>query len=343
MNRVKFPLFIFVFIFLFSSLILANSGQTHKEVLKLMGSRFEITAVSADSILAWNSINAAIEEIRRIEKLISSWDPNSQTSKINRNAGIKPVIVDSELFELIKRSKKVSELTGGMFDISFASIDKVWKFDDSMTQIPTEEEIAASVSKISYENIILNEENSTVFLKNEGMKIGFGGIGKGYAANRAKAVMATMGVSHGVVNASGDLITWGKQENGQDWSIAIADPKDKIKIFGWLNISDQAVVTSGNYENFVEFNGKRYGHIINPKTGMPATGTKSVTIICPDVELADALATAVFILGENEGVELINQLNGIECLFINDEDEIITSKNLKLNFDKNVNTIHNIK
>ena len=343
MNRIKFSVTILTYIFLISFIILVNGKQTHKKVLKLMGSRFEITAVSADSILAWNSVNAAIEEITRIEKLISSWDPNSQTREINRDAGIKPVAVDSELFELIRRSKKVSELTGGMFDISFASIDKIWKFEGSTTQLPSKKEITASVSKINYENIILDEKHSTVFLKEEGMRIGFGGIGKGYAANRAKAVMVSMGISNGVVNAGGDLITWGKQENGQDWSIAIADPKDKNKIFGWLNISDQAVVTSGDYEKFVEFDGKRYGHIINPKTGMPATGTKSVTIICPDAELADALATAVFILGENKGVDLINQLNGIECLLINNRDEIITSKNLQLNFEKNVTTIHKIK
>jgi thiamine biosynthesis lipoprotein len=164
------------------------------------------------------------------------------------------------------------------------------------------------------------------------MKIGFGAIGKGYAANRAKKLMQSMGIENGVVNASGDLISWGNQADGREWSIAISDPKDKHKTIGWLNVSNQAVVTSGNYEKFVEFDCVRYSHIINPRTGMPATGTKSVTIICPDAEIADALATSVFILGENDGIELINKLNGIECFLITDKDELKNSQNLKLNY-----------
>ena len=344
MKRMRYFSSLAICLFILNFLIELNASQTstHKKVLRLMGSRFEITAVNPDSILAWNSINVAVAEISRIEKLISSWDPNSQTSKINLNAGIKPVPVDSELFQLIRRCKKVSKLTGGLFDISFASIDKVWKFDGSMTRMPTEEEIAASVSKINYENIILDEKNSTVFLKEVGMKIGFGGIGKGYAANKAKAMMVSMGIASGVVNAGGDLIAWGKQENGQDWNVGITDPKDKTKIIGWLNISDQAVVTSGDYEKFVEFNGKRYGHIINPKTGMPASGINSVTIICPDAELADALATAVFVLGIKDGIDLINQLNGIEGVVINDQDLIFSSKNIQMNLEQEI-PIYKIK
>lgn len=299
-----------------------------------MGSRFEIVAVSADAALAWRGINAAIAEIERIERLISSWDPASQTSEINRNAGIRPVKVDRELFELIRRSKKVSQLTGGIFDISFASVDQIWKFDGSMTHPPTAAEMAASVSKINYENIILDDAASTVFLRDSGMKIGFGAIGKGYAANKAKAVMQQLGIENGVVNAGGDLNAWGVRANGQPWEIGITDPKDKTQTIGWLQISNTAVVTSGNYEKFVEFDGKRYSHIIHPKTGMPVSGTKSVTIVCPDAELADALATSVFILGETDGVALIDRLNGIECLLINDNDQIFTSKNLQLNYTK---------
>jgi len=135
------------------------------------------------------------------------------------------------------------------------------------------------------------------------MKIGFGAIGKGYAANQAKKIMKEMGITNGLINASGDLIGWGNQENGKPWQIAVTDPKDKKRNLGWLDINDMAVVTSGNYEKFVEFDGKRYSHIINPKTGYPAFGTKSVTIVCPDAELADALATAIFILGKKEGLD----------------------------------------
>lgn len=333
----------FLLIALITSItIYCNAQQemsAYKQILKLMGTRFEITAVSDNEDLAINSIDSAISEIKRIEKLISSWDSNSQTALINNNAGIKPVKVDIELIDLIIRSKKISDLTGGVFDVSFASVDKLWKFDGTQDTVPSEIEIKKSVSKINYKNIIVDREKSTVFLKEKGMKIGFGAIGKGYAANRAKSKMQSMGIKNGVVNAAGDLITWGKMENDNDWSIGIANPKEKDKIMGWLVISDMAVVTSGNYEKFFISNGKKkYSHIINPKTGWPATGTKSVTIICPDAEIADALATSVFILGPIDGIKLINQLKNIECLIVTDNDEIVKSSGLKLSYYNTDNT-----
>ncbi|MTI40711.1 FAD:protein FMN transferase [Fulvivirga lutimaris] len=309
--------------------------QSQKKVLLLMGSRFELTAIDEDINLANQGIEAAIEEITRIEKLISSWDPNSQTSLVNKMAGVEAVKVDKELFELIKRSKKISALTNGAFDISYASMDKIWKFDGSVTKLPTEEEIKASVSKINYHDIILDEENQTVFLKNNGMKIGFGAIGKGYAANKGRKIMLELGIKSGIVNAGGDLITWGKEANGNDWSIGIADPKNKTHVLAWITVGQMAVVTSGNYEKFIDIDGQRYSHIIDPITGYPVRGLKSVTIICPDAELADALATSTFILGKEKGLSLINQLKGVEVLLVDDNDNISTSDNLKLNYYEN--------
>jgi len=320
------------FICIFSSLIFSQQKlEAHKKILKLMGTRFEIIAVTENKNLADRSISAAIKEISRIEELISSWSPNSQTSEINRNAGLKPVKVDWELYQLIKRSKKVSDLTNGHFDISFASIDKIWKFDGSMTQLPTRQELRESISKINYKDIILSEEDSTVYLKNKGMKIGFGGIGKGYAANRAKQVMIKNGISNGVVNASGDINAWGKDEKNNDWGIAITDPNDKTNNLAWLNISNKSIVTSGNYEKFTVIEGKSYTHIINPKTGMPVSNTTSVTIISPDAEFGDALSTAVFILGEKKGIELTNKLKNVECVLVNSENQIVTSTGIYLN------------
>ncbi|MDN5204515.1 FAD:protein FMN transferase [Fulvivirgaceae bacterium BMA10] len=306
--------------------------KTHHEVLKLMGSRFEITAISEKEALAVQAVKAGIDEIRRIEKLISSWDPASQTSEVNRQAGIKPVAVDQELFDLINRAKKISTLTDGAFDISYASMDKIWKFDGSMKTLPDPDLVKNSVARIDFKNIMLDPEKGTVFLKEKGMKIGFGAIGKGYAANKAKSIMLSLGIQNGLVNAGGDLIAWGKKADGSDWQIGIANPKDKEGIFSWLTINEMAVVTSGDYERFVMFDGKRYAHIIDPRTGYPVSETKSVTIICPDAELADALATSVFVLGEKQGLNLINQLKGIECLIVNKDDEIKTSDNLDLNY-----------
>lgn len=318
-----------------SQFILAqdNALIAQKKILKLMGSRFEVTAVAHDKQLAWDAINAGISEMERIEKLISSWDKNSQTSEINRQAGIQSVKVDKELYDLIFRAKKVSQLTQGAFDISFASMDRIWKFDGSMTAMPDAATIAQARAKINWENIEMNADEYTVFLKEKGMKIGFGAIGKGYAANRAKAIMKTMtGIHGGLVNASGDLISWGKSADGKGWLINIINPKDKEVALGYLQINDLSVVTSGDYERFVLFDNNRYAHIIDPRTGYPTTGIKSVTLVCPDAELADALATSVFVLGKENGLILINQLKGVECLIVTDDDEILTSENLKLNY-----------
>lgn len=304
--------------------------QAYKQIVKLMGVRFELTAVSGSEAVAHQAINSAILEIELLESVISSWDPGSQTSEINRQAGIKPVKVDPVLFNLIGRSKKISELSEGVFDISFASVNSIYTFDGGEHILPTGDEIAASVGKIDFRNIILNEPDQTVFLAEKGMRIGFGAIGKGLAANVAKKKMLALGINSGMVNAGGDLVTWGVNENNQDWNIGIANPKFKSEVLGWLVISDLAVVTSGNYEKYFTSHGVKYAHIINPKTGYPASGTKSVTIVCPDPELADALATTVFILGHEEGIELVNKLKNVECLLVKDNDELLTSNGLLL-------------
>ncbi|TXD48453.1 FAD:protein FMN transferase [Polaribacter sp. IC073] len=295
-----------------------------------MGSRFEITVVVNNSAEANKYIDIAVTEITRIEKLISSWNINSQTSAINKNAGISPVKVDTELLSLIERAIRISKITDGAFDISYASMDKIWKFDGSMKIMPSEEKIKASIAKVGFQNILVDKVKSTVFLKLKGMKIGFGAIGKGYAADKAKTLLISKGVIAGIINASGDMSTWGKQPNGKEWQVAITNPINKHKVFALFPLSNGAVVTSGNYEKYVNFNGKRYAHIINPRTGYPSSGIVSVTIFAPKAELADALATSVFVMGKEAGVDRINQLLKIECIIIDDKGNITTSKNIEI-------------
>jgi len=316
-------------LFIFLSFNLQSQSIFTKNAL-LMGSDFEITIVVKNESNANFLLDLAINEISRIEQLISSWDKSSQTSLINLNAGIKPVKVDKELFDLIVRSLKISELSQGAFDISYASLDKVWYFDKEMLEMPSKEEIIKSVSKVGYRNIILNKENQTVFLKTKGMKIGFGAIGKGYAADMAKSILVKNEVKSGIINASGDLTAWGKKPSEKDWMVAIVNPLNKAKIFSWLPIKNKAVVTSGNYERFINFNDKSYSHIIDPRTGYPSEGILSVTIFTEKAELADALATSVFVLGQEIGMNLINQLNGIDCIIINDKNKILKSKNIEI-------------
>lgn len=322
----------FIFIFLLVGLSFSLKAQlaTYRTTL-LMGSRFDLTVVAATEAEGNAYIDTAIAEITRIEKLISDWDPSSQTSEINRNAGIRPVKVDKELFDLIQRSIAISKLTDGAFDISYASMDKIWKFDGSMTVMPSPEEIQASVERVGYEKIILDLDSQTVFLSEKGMKIGFGAIGKGYAADKAKQLLMEKGVVAGIINASGDMNTWGKQPDGTDWMVAITNPMNKDNAFGILPLKQGAVVTSGDYEKFVEFDGIRYGHIINPKTGYPATGIISVTIFAASAELADALATAVFVLGTEVGLDRINQLPEVECIIVDAQGKIYTSTHITIN------------
>ena len=302
-----------------------------KKAMKLMGNRFEISVVAESENYAIECIDDAVNEIRRIEKLLTTFDESSQTNSINRNAGIEPVIVDREVFELISRSKKISELTQGAFDITYGSVDKrIWNFDQNMTSLPDPAIARKLVRLINYENIILDKNNSTVFLREKGMRIGFGGIGKGYAADKAKSLLIQKGISSGIVNASGDLTVWGKQPDGETWTIGIADPNAARHAFSSLELTNTSIATSGNYEKFILVDGKKFSHTIDPKTGMPVTGIKSVTIIAPMAELADALATPVMIMGIKVGLNMINQLKGIACIIVDDDDNIHTSENIKL-------------
>ncbi|WP_298516994.1 FAD:protein FMN transferase [uncultured Kordia sp.] len=308
----------------------SNAQESYKRTLKLMGSRFDISVMANTKAEGNTYINMAVAEISRIEKLISSWDKNSQTSLVNKNAGIQAVKVDAELFQLIERSIQISKLTNGAFDISYASMDRIWKFDGSMTEMPSAEAIQQSVAKVGYENIILNKEKQTVFLKHKGMKIGFGAIGKGYAADKAKKLLQTQNVKAGIINASGDLSTWGTQIDGKDFKVAIKNPLNKNKVFAMIPIKEQAIVTSGNYEKQVEFNGKKYTHIIDPRTGYPSSGIVSVSVLAPSAELADALATSIFVTGKDVGLHMVNQLNNIECIIVDATGKIHYSTNINI-------------
>ena len=304
-------------------------GQiVHKKKLSMLGSPFEITVIAKDTIEGNYFADLAVAEVKRIENQISDWIPTTQISEINKNAGKKAIKVDDEVFELVQRAIKISKLTNGAFDISYASMDKIWKFDGSMKEMPSPEAIKKSVEKIGYQNIILDDKEKTIFLKLEGMKLGLGGIGQGYIADKVKALLQNKGCTSGIVNVSGDINTWGKQLDGKPWTIGIINPMNKNKVFATFPIEDSAVETSGSYEKFVMFNGIRYSHIIDPRTGYPATGIVSVSVFAKQTEVADALATGIFVLGIEVGLDLVNQLKGIQCIIVDDKGKIHTSKGI---------------
>ena len=296
-----------------------------------MGNQFELTAVHESLEVCKQAVEIGILEVRRIEALLTTFSEDSITASINNNAGLQPIQVPNEVFHLIERCQRISNLTQGAFDITYGSVDKTyWNFDTKMTQLPDPKIAKKAVKLVDYRNLVLDAKEKTVFLKYKGMRIGFGGIGKGYAAEMAKKVMNAKGAESGVVNAAGDLTAWGNQINGRPWTIGIADPNHKQNLFSQFEISNKSVATSGDYEKYVIIDGRRYSHTIDPVTGMPAHGLKSVTIICGNAELADALTTPIIVMGRDAGLHMINQLNGVEAIIIDQNDKICYSKNIKI-------------
>ncbi|RYY47715.1 MAG: FAD:protein FMN transferase [Chitinophagaceae bacterium] len=298
---------------------------------KLMGNSFSFTVLAADKSFADACMEKAIVEVRRIEALFSTYQPGSQVNQVNDAAGIKAVAVDEEVYNLTERSLRISRLTDGAFDLSYGSIDKrLWNFDQTMRSLPGREQAKKMVRLIDYRKIILDPVAKTIFLQDIGMRIGFGGIGKGYAADAAAALLQQLGIRSGLVNASGDIKAWGAQTDGLPWKIGISHPDNRLLPLAWLSLNNNAIATSGNYEKFVCIKGKKYSHTINPITGMPATGIKSVTVIAPNAELADAMATPVTIMGTKAGINLLDQLPGFAGIIIDDNDKIFSTKNIQL-------------
>jgi FAD:protein FMN transferase len=329
---------ILFFILLLHLSFIGKSQEKFTRTLKLMGCHYDITVIAQNQPEADRYIDLAANEVTRIEKLISEWDSTTQISIVNKYAGIKPVKVDKEVFDLVVRSIRISELTEGAFDITWAGMNQIWKFDGSMKKLPSEAEVAASVKTVGYKNILLNAADTTIFLKLKGMRLGFGGIGKGYSADRAAALLKSVGVSGGIMNASGDITAWGKQPDGSPWMIGITNPFNKEKVFSWFPFEGHSIGTSGNYENFVEFNGVRYTHIIDPRTGWPVHGIASVTLFGPNAELSTALTKAIFVMGKDVGIDLIKQLKIIEYVVVDEQGNIYVSDNIKLNSTEKLNT-----
>jgi len=296
----------------------------------LMGCGFEFTIIdSANSDRGWQLIQESVNEVKRIEHLISEWIDTSQVSRLNANAGIMPVKVSPELYDLISRSIKISEITQGAFDITFGGVGKSWDFDRENPVVPDSSTVNLALSTVGYKNIILLD-SSKVFLSKPGIQIGFGAIGKGYAAKQVKKILMETGIGNGVINASGDLTAWGSRPDGSPWKVGISDPYAPDKILLWLPAVNNSIATSGDYENYFEIDGVRYAHIIDPRTGYPTRGIQSVTLISPDPELSDALATAVFVMGVETGIDFIEQLPDTYCIIVDDKNKIHYSEGVDI-------------
>ncbi|MBB3057139.1 FAD:protein FMN transferase [Mucilaginibacter gotjawali] len=296
-----------------------------RRTVRLMADQFEISVVGSNPQWADERIDDAVAEINRVEKLLSTFSDDSTINEINRNAGLKAVKADPEIFRLIDRSVQISALTYGAFDITYYTPDKE---DSDIDNTPNKTAIKATISRVNYQNVVLDAAAQTVFLNEKGMRIGFGANCKGYAADRARYILQMNGVSSGVINAGGDLLTWGAQPDHEPWTIATADPSQRSQPFSNINISNMAVATSVNSEKFTAVINQKKVNAVNTKKGFSVSGIKSVSIISPSAELADSMATPVMSIGINAGLYLINQLNQMACIIIDDHERVYSSKDI---------------
>lgn len=303
--------------------------KEYSKKILLMGSSFEFTIVCEDENRAEYLLNASIDEVKRIEALISEWDSTSVVSEINRQSGVSAVLVNDEVYQLFDRSRTLSELTHGAFDISFRGIN-LYDFDKKEhSTFPDSTAIVEALKTVNSKNISLRPQGK-IMLTQKGMAVGFGASGKGYAADKVKQMLQQEGVTAGVINASGDLCTWGNRPNGEPWRVGITDPDNSTKVLYWLPIENSAVATSGSYEKYFTYQGKRYAHIINPHTGFPITDKKSVSVFSQSAELSDAMATALFVMPIEEGLQLLESLPQMKAIIIDSEGKVHHSKKLEL-------------
>jgi len=291
--------------------------------IRLMGSQFEIGVVGDNHSWAEDCFEAAIAEISRVEKLLSAFGEDSCINQINRNAGVEAVKANAEIFRLIDRSLQISALTHGAFDITYYTAGNG---DTETSGVAVKTAINAN-----YENVVIDAKTQTVFLKEAGMRISFAANSKGYAADRAKYILQLAGVNSGVINAGGDLLTWGLQPDDEPWTIATADPSLENQPFAGVAISNMAVATSVNSESNATVIDKKLLGTFAPKKGFPVSKTKSVSIISTTAEMADAMASPVLSMGINAGLYLINQLNQVAAVIIDDHNRVYTSKDISIN------------
>lgn len=292
-----------------------------------MGSSLEIHVVGRDPAVLDRAIAEARAEIDRLDRMMTDWKETGELMEINHNAGVRPVRVPPELFFLVRRSLQVSELTDGAFDITWAGAGKLWKWWEKDPKVPTPEEVRASLENVGWRNVEMNEKDQTVYLRKPGARIGLGAIAPGYAGDLAIRKIRDLGVTDALVNLSGDVVAIGTNE-GRPWTIAIQHPRRAGEAFASIPLSDRALSTSGDSDRFFVKDGKRYGHIIDPHTGYPADRCQSVTILAPTLAFADALATAVFVLGPERGMELVERIGGVDALIVAADGTVTKSRGL---------------
>jgi FAD:protein FMN transferase len=298
-----------------------------------MGSDLKLTVFTADEPAAGRAFDQLFQEFERLDALMSVWRPGSDVLRIDAAAGERAVVVSPEVREALRTARQISEWTGGKFDVTFGALSDIWKFDrDQDNTVPEPAAIRARLPLIDYRQIEIDDRAGTVFLRRKGMRIHLGGIGKGYAVDRAVAMLRRAGLRDFLIQAGGDLYAAGLKD-GRPWRLGINDPRGPAgRSFATVDLSDGTFSTSGDYARSFVKDGVRYHHILDPATGQPARGCRSVTIVANSPLLADGLSTGVFILGPEQGMALIERLPDVEGVIVTAKNEVLVSSGLKDKF-----------
>jgi thiamine biosynthesis lipoprotein len=298
-----------------------------------MGTLVGVTVRGYDRDALEQSIRRVFAEMERLEAILSEWQPDSAVSHVNQSAGTVPVHVPVELIEVLAVAADVSRATDGAFDCTWASLSDLWRLDDPCFRPPAADAVAAAQKLVDYRDVVLDVRAQTVFLGRRGMRLGLGGIAKAYIAERAADLAVTSGVSHILVDAGGDVVVRGRKGE-RPWTVGIRDPRSASHVLATLDLDDEVVATSGDYEHFAEVDGQRYHHLLDPRTGYPASASRSATVIAPHGALAEALSTALFVLG-SPGLEILSAFPKTSALLVDGHGVAHLAANGSVRFKQN--------
>lgn len=335
MSRLSLPLPLLLLsaaALLAAAVTVAGESRVFVRSQYLMGTAVEIKARGANAAETQAAINAAFDEIARLETLMTTWSDDSDVSRVNAMAGRAPVQVAPEVIEVVERALGVSRITGGAFDITIEPLVQLWGIDgDGKAKVPAKKDINGALGSVGYRHVHVNRGEGTIFLDEAGVRIGLGGVAKGYATERARNVMKARGVRSAIIDAGGDMAMLGK-DGDRPWRVDIRNPREPGGTIGWLQLENRTVHTSGDYERFKIIKGKRYHHILNPLTGYPARRSQAVTIVSRDGAVGDALSTGVLVLGPKEGIKLIESLGDVAVLVVDSGGKLRLSGAMRKRF-----------
>lgn len=328
MNKSKSKAAIKFFSLILSSLTFINAAPVKKrfsETRLLMGTSAEVIVVHTDEGAARKAINDAFSAMERVDRLMSNFKDDSDISRINKIAVNEDITVDGEVIEVLKKSIYYSKISNGAFDITIGGAEELYDFGNG-GKLPEGHKFKDAVGSIGYKNIRI--KGNTVRLLKKGIKLDLGGIAAGYAVDKGIEAIKKYGINDALINISGDIRAIGKSENGS-WKIGVLHPREEDKLMNTLLLKDISVATSGDYRKFFISHGKRYHHILNPSTGLPAEGIRSVTIIAPLAVDADALSTTVFVMGKEKGMALIEKLKEVNGIIVDSNGIVSYSSGIK--------------